>query len=142
MGGFPISQWCPNGSTTRPSRQPCSSPTAYTFSAPAATARSSAAVRIVDDQQHPDRASADRFGAEVGVRRRLVRDPERRVANRELGHDILVGIGATDSVVDRPERSLVKLDCRAAPHRELRQDARLLCPARVLAAKPAPTAHL
>ena len=41
--GLPISQWWPNGSTTRPRRQPCSSVAAITGVAPASTARASAA---------------------------------------------------------------------------------------------------
>jgi hypothetical protein len=36
--GVPISQWCPNGSVMRPSRQPCSSPTGEVTVAPAAKA--------------------------------------------------------------------------------------------------------
>ena len=36
--GVPISQWCPNGSVMRPSRQPCSSPTGDVSFAPAGTA--------------------------------------------------------------------------------------------------------
>src|SRR5206468_2420831 len=41
--GLPISQWCPKGSTIRPSRQPYSSLMGRTTVAPAATARSKAA---------------------------------------------------------------------------------------------------
>src|SRR5262249_18334418 len=41
--GLQISQWCPNGSTTRPTRQPCWLPTGHTTAAPAETARSNAA---------------------------------------------------------------------------------------------------
>src|ERR1019366_964017 len=41
--GLPISQWCPNGSTIRPKRQPCWLPTGQTTVAPAATARWKAA---------------------------------------------------------------------------------------------------
>src|ERR1022692_3494840 len=40
---LPISQWCPNGSTIRPKRQPYWLPTGQTTVAPAATARSKAA---------------------------------------------------------------------------------------------------
>src|SRR5690348_2516977 len=38
QSGLPISQWWPNGSATRPMRQPCSSETAKTSVAPAAMA--------------------------------------------------------------------------------------------------------
>ena len=40
--------------------------------------------RVTGDQQHPDRAAAQRLGAEVVVLGRLVRDPERRLADHEL----------------------------------------------------------
>jgi len=38
MAGFAISHSCPNGSSTRPTRQPCSRPTADFSKAPASTA--------------------------------------------------------------------------------------------------------
>src|SRR5438874_6875584 len=41
--GLPISQWCPNGSTIRPKRQPYWLLTGQTTVAPAATARAKAA---------------------------------------------------------------------------------------------------
>src|SRR5262249_11314641 len=41
--GLPISQWCPNGSTILPRRQPYRSPTGVTTLPPAATARAKAA---------------------------------------------------------------------------------------------------
>ena len=53
-------------------------------------------LRVVDDQQHPDAAAAERLGAEVAVRWRLVGHPERRRTDRELGHDRLVLVGATE----------------------------------------------
>jgi hypothetical protein len=38
-------------------------------------------LRVVNDQQHAHRSSADRLRAEVAVRRRLVGHPERCVAH-------------------------------------------------------------
>ena len=71
-------------------------------------------VRIVDDQQHPHRAAAQRLGAEVDVRGRLVGDPERSRRRRELGDDLLVG---ADPVLHHgAEGGLVELD-RLRPRR-------------------------
>ncbi|MGH2899326.1 MAG: hypothetical protein ACRDMZ_11675 [Solirubrobacteraceae bacterium] len=52
---------------------------------------------------------------------RLVGDPEQRIADRELGDDLLVLVGAADAVdLDGAERRRVELDGgAAAPHREL-----------------------
>src|SRR5207249_4361279 len=81
--------------------------------------------RVVRDQQHPGRGSAERFGAEVLVGRRLVGDPERGVAHRELSDNRFVLVGTTDPVIlDGPKSRLVELDRGAAtPHRELSEDA-------------------
>ena len=81
-------------------------------------------LRIGGDEQHPHRAAAQRRRAEVGVRGGLVGDPEPGVADRELGHHGLVGVGAADPVsLDGAERGLVELHGGAAvPDRELGLD--------------------
>ena len=69
ISGLPISQWWPNGSSTRPRRQPCSSTHGWTSDAPAPTARlttasgssTSSSIRVV----HPP----TRLGREVPVLR-------------------------------------------------------------------------
>src|SRR5260370_41741072 len=63
--GLPSSQWCPNGSTIRPMRQPYSLHMGQTMVAPAATARSKAASRVFDGEDDADGASAEGLGAEV-----------------------------------------------------------------------------
>jgi hypothetical protein len=49
--------------------------------------------RIVDYEQHADRTPAEGLGAEVAMRRGLVGDPEEGVADRKLGHHLLVVVG-------------------------------------------------
>src|SRR5579859_5088291 len=80
---------------------------------------------IVDDQQHPGRRPADRLRAEVAVFRRLVGNPERRPADRQLGDDARVLGRASDLVGDLgAERDPVELKRRQpAAHRQLRDDA-------------------
>src|SRR5215813_13089018 len=49
-------------------------------------------LRIIDDQQHPGRRSADGLGAEIVVLWRLVGHPERRALDRHLrDHTLVVG---------------------------------------------------
>src|SRR6266545_1042486 len=62
------------------------------------------------------------------MRRRLVGDPEGSVTDGELGDHGLVFVGATNPIVlYGSESGFVELDSGAtAPHRQLRQDARLL----------------
>ena len=78
-------------------------------------------VRILDNQQQPHRASAQRFRAEVPMGWGLVRHPEGTVADRELGNDIVVLVRAAYPIdLDRTKGRFVELDRRAAtPHREL-----------------------
>ena len=81
-------------------------------------------LRIVDDQQHANRASADGLGAEILVLWGLVGYPERGVVYRQLGDDGRVVLGAAHSVdLDRTERCFVEFDSlTTAPHRELGYD--------------------
>ena len=65
--GVPISQWCPNGSVMRPSRQPCSSPTGGVTVAPAAKGGAEHVVRVAGDQQGAARAAVDRRRAEPAL---------------------------------------------------------------------------
>ena len=124
--GRPTSQWCPNGSSIRPSSQPCSSAAGYTSRAPAATARAITARGSSTTSASRIDPAAERLGTEVAVVRRLVRDPERGIADRELRDDLRHLVRAADAVVlDRPERLDVPGDRLApAPHRELRPDPR------------------
>jgi hypothetical protein len=82
--------------------------------------------RIIDNQQHPHRCSANSLGAEVPVRWRLVLDPEQRVPDRELRHHLLQIIGATEAVhLNCPEGNLVEVHSGpTVPHRELGLDVR------------------
>ncbi len=83
-------------------------------------------LRVVGDEQQLHGAAAQRLGAEGVVLGRLVGDPERRVADRELGDDRLVLVGAADAVdLDGPEGRLVELDrLAAAADGELGRDRR------------------
>jgi hypothetical protein len=58
------------------------------------------------------------------VLRRLVGDPERRVADGQFGDHLRMLVGPAHPVaLDGAERCLVELDrLAAAPHRELRRD--------------------
>jgi DUF177 domain-containing protein len=78
-------------------------------------------MRVVDDEEQSHGAPAERLRAEVLVRRRLVRDPEGRVADGELGDDVLMLVGAAHPMeLDCSEGGLVELDGLAtAAHREL-----------------------
>ena len=104
----------------RPSSQPWASAAGYTCLAPAATARWISACGSAR-RAASARAAAQRRRAEVGVRGGLVGDPEPGIADRELGHHGLVGVGAADPVpLDGAERGPVELHGGAAvPDREL-----------------------
>jgi hypothetical protein len=78
--------------------------------------------RVVDDEEQPHGRPTERLGAVVPVRRRLVVDPEARVADGELRNDARVVVRAADAVqLGGAERVLVELDrLAAAADRELR----------------------
>ena len=122
--GLPISQWWPNGSTMRPSRQPCSSATGVDRASrprrPRARTAASGSSTVSSSLTVPPPSDS---GLKFCVLGRLVGDPERRVADRELRDDGLVLVGAADAVdLDRAEGGLVERDRRAAAaHRELRR---------------------
>ena len=90
-------------------------------------------VRVVDDEEQTDAAAPERLRAEVPVRGRLVRDPERRVADGQLGDDVGLIVRAADPVeLDRAECLLVEHHRLASPpDRELRDDSRLDRPVRI-----------
>jgi len=80
-------------------------------------------VRVVDDEQDPDAAPAERLRARVPVRGRFVVDPEGRVADRELRDNGLVRVGTTYAMeLRRSEGSLVELDGGTPP-----SDGQLWC---------------
>ncbi len=120
---MPISHSWPNGSTMRPRRQPCSSPTAAVSLAPACTARSTTAsgsstTSKVRPVAPPIACGLSRFIAGLAAATQNAASP-----NGELGDDV---VALSDTVHHRrAERRLVERDgCRGAIDPQLGLEAR------------------
>ena len=74
--GFPISQWCPYGSTTRPKRQPYSIGNGRDFLGACGNRPGKRGIRIFDSQQHSHSAAAEGLRTIIQVLWRFVANPE------------------------------------------------------------------
>src|SRR5262245_4838306 len=72
----------------------------------------------IDDENHAHRTAAKRFRAEIGVRRRLIREPEFRSVHRQTSHHFATLACDTEQLLGI-ESLLVKLNrTRSSSHRK------------------------
>ena len=119
--GSPISQRCPKGSSIRPSRQPCSSATGLTATAPAATAPAtidsgSSTINSIRAVAPPTVCGLKFPCSGDSSSTQNIESP-----TCELGDDLVEVVGPAEAEhLDRPERGLVEVDRGAAvPDRQL-----------------------